>query len=924
MPDGAKSDPSWQRIEELFLAAIDLPSAEREAFLDRECEFDIELRQEAEALLAADDSSGQSIATILEDTAASLFDRDAGKRFGPYQVVREIGRGGMGAVYLALRADHAFERRVAIKVVKRGVDTDAVLGRFRHERRILAGLDHPYIARLIDGGTSGDDRPYFVMEYVEGKPIQEFCQGRSLTIRDRCELFRRVCEPVAYAHRNLVIHRDLKPANILVAGEGSPKLLDFGIARLLSLDPGENTLGPDAASSSALTPAYASPEQRRGEAVTTATDVYSLGAVLFEILTGLMPPCARNVSVERTIGKPSEAVEDGVLRGQLAGDLDNIVLKATHPEPERRYQSVDHLSEDLQRFLTGRPVLAREDSFRYRAGKFIRRHRFAVMGAVALALGITAGVIAVLWEARQAHLQRQRAEQRVGQMVELANRTLFDVHGAIERLPGATEARKQIVGATLDYLDQLAREAANDTRVQSALASAYFRVAEIKGYPTRPNLGDLPGALETYHKSAKILETLIAADPRNGGLKLRLADVDLGIGAVLFALGRQSESVATLNRGIAIVDAALARDPNKIVPRRLASELHQKLAQILIYRDPAMAEQQLLKQLPLDIQVTAEIPNDPDALLALANDYSLLGMTQSRQNRIDKSLQYYGRTVELREKVVGLRPRDVSAQRELMMAYGHVGDSLGSPFLASLGNYAEATESYRKAARIAESMAAADPADKLAQRDLGVVYLRMGTVMASDSQIAESLQTLDRAASILEVVVAAAPKDTGNQIHLAMAYEYKGERLKRLQQYRQALSFYRRSFALASSVFTQNPDNRPAEGQVIAAGEGLSFLLAMLGERAEAVGAVSRMLAAAKHLAAAQDTLGTRAHVARALAAAGDSYNAMARSAADRDAALNYYRQAREIWARFSAGELKPYRRDFETLEQRIARIASN
>ena len=231
-------DESWRRVEEVFLAALDIPPEQRAAFLDQECGDDLELREEAESLLAADSGDGQRIAMLVAENAAGLLDRDSisGKRLGPYQVVEEIGRGGMGAVYAAVRADREYEKRVAIKVVKRGVDTDAVLDRFRHERQILAGLDHPYITRLLDGGTSDDGRPYFVMELVEGRPIQEFCRDRHLSVRERCELFRKVCDAVSYAHRRLVIHRDLKPANILVTAEGTPKLLDFGIARLLSVD----------------------------------------------------------------------------------------------------------------------------------------------------------------------------------------------------------------------------------------------------------------------------------------------------------------------------------------------------------------------------------------------------------------------------------------------------------------------------------------------------------------------------------------------------------------------------------------------------------------------------------------------------------------------------------------------------------------
>src|SRR5579871_438047 len=217
------ADESWRRVEEVFSAALELPLEERAAFLDRECGADSILRQEAESLLAADSGSGNRIAMVVADSAADLFDRPlpdresmSGKMLGPYQIVAELGRGGMGAVYSAVRADREYEKRVAVKVVKRGVDTDAVLERFRHERQILAGLDHPYITRLLDGGTSSDGRPYFVMELVEGRPIQDFCREERLTVRERCELFRKVCEAIAYAHRNLVIHRDLKPANILV------------------------------------------------------------------------------------------------------------------------------------------------------------------------------------------------------------------------------------------------------------------------------------------------------------------------------------------------------------------------------------------------------------------------------------------------------------------------------------------------------------------------------------------------------------------------------------------------------------------------------------------------------------------------------------------------------------------------------------
>src|SRR5580658_6066373 len=306
-------DERWQRVEELFFAAAELHGPARAEFLDHACGSDSDLRRETESLLDTDTLTGDSISALIESAATSLLDSDVmeGVLLGSWRIIREIGRGGMGAVYLAVRADDQFDKQAAIKLVKRGIDTDSVLSRFRRERRILAGLDHPNIARLIDGGTSTDGRPYFVMEFVEGIPIHHYCEQRKLAARARCELFRKVCEPVSFAHRQLVIHRDLKPANILVTADGEPKLLDFGIARLVTTEAGDHTLGIDAGVRP-FTPGYASPEQLRGEAVNTTTDVYSLGAVLAKLLEGT----------------PGDR------------DLEKIIQKATHAEAERRYASV--------------------------------------------------------------------------------------------------------------------------------------------------------------------------------------------------------------------------------------------------------------------------------------------------------------------------------------------------------------------------------------------------------------------------------------------------------------------------------------------------------------------------------------------------------------------------------------------------------
>src|SRR5215207_4568099 len=383
----------WKQIEEVFQTALDLPAVERRAYISGACANDATLREQVEALVAQHEEAGEFIETPALEAVGirppsesqapmplteNFEDPAIGRRIGSYRIVREIGRGGMGAVYLAERADSEFRLRVAVKLIKRGMDTDFILRRFRNERQILASLDHPHIARLLDGGTTEDSLPYFVMEYIEGLPVYRYCDEGKLTVRERLALFRQVCEAIHYAHRNLVIHRDIKPSNILVTADGTPKLLDFGIAKVLNPEIADAiTLDPTATAMRLMTPEYASPEQVQGQRVTPATDVYSLGVLLYELLTGHRPYRLRNraphdvarVICEEEPAHPSvritspddllpanpSAGETGTLnylywsrnatldslRRELAGDLDNIVMKALRKEPARRYQSAE-------------------------------------------------------------------------------------------------------------------------------------------------------------------------------------------------------------------------------------------------------------------------------------------------------------------------------------------------------------------------------------------------------------------------------------------------------------------------------------------------------------------------------------------------------------------------------------------------------
>jgi serine/threonine-protein kinase len=408
----------WRQIEEIVQSVIDTDPADRRTVLGSACGQDAELRKEVESLLAFHEEDDFTSSSAVGDAIKVLDHRNRtlneGRRIGAYRLLKEIGRGGMGTVYLAARADDSFQKQVAIKIIRRGLDTDDIISRFRGERQILATLDHPNITRLLDGGATEDGSPYFVMEYIEGDPVDAYCDRRKLGITDRLGIFQGVCAAVSYAHQNLVIHRDIKPSNVLVSKDGVPQLLDFGIAKLLAsgtvLETKTRTgLRP-------LTPEYASPEQVRGEAMTTATDVYSLGILLYVLLTGQHPYKLGGASlaeIERAIcekepEKPS-AVAPKEWKRRLQGDLDNIVLMALRKEPQRRYASVEQFAEDIRRHLVNLPVSAQPDTWRYRAAKFVQRNKAWVAMAAIAFVSITGGIAASLWQTHVARQERDRA-----------------------------------------------------------------------------------------------------------------------------------------------------------------------------------------------------------------------------------------------------------------------------------------------------------------------------------------------------------------------------------------------------------------------------------------------------------------------------------------------------------------------------------
>ena len=495
------SPADWAAVKALFAAAVAQPAAARDAFVAA-AEVAGPVRTEVSSLLALERATAD--ASFLQVPAAALggaAPARIGERLGPWQIVAELGAGGMGEVFEARRADGSYEGRAAVKLLRRGTDSAAVLRRFAQERQSLARLQHAHIAALFDAGLSGDGLPYFVMELVDGEPIDVAVRG--LPVERRLELFLQLADAVSFAHRNLLVHRDLKPGNVLVDTAGQVKLLDFGIAQAIDAEGGEGgdtTFGRPPP----FTPNYASPEQIRGDAVSTGTDIYSLGVLLYQLLTGVRPTgrnaasladAARSVLDEtptRPSSLPGQITGDPhwlATRRRLAGDLDNVLLKALEKPVERRYASVDAMAADIRAFLTGFPVGARAPTWRYIGARFVARHRVTVAAAALAAVALVAGAAVAAWQAHEATLARDDARARLAELRGVMHELVFRFGDGIAYLPGGMAIKEDLLEGTLAQLEKLAGTAAVDAAIVADIASLHARLAELQGADTSASTG---------------------------------------------------------------------------------------------------------------------------------------------------------------------------------------------------------------------------------------------------------------------------------------------------------------------------------------------------------------------------------------------------------------------------------------------------
>jgi eukaryotic-like serine/threonine-protein kinase len=919
----------WRRIEDLLHEALEKAPNERRSFLDSVCAHDPDLRGEVESLLAYEQSSSgflhSAVGEAVRAIEAASNPSAEGRRVGPYRIIRRIGEGGMGAVYLAARADDQFQKQVAIKLVKRGMDTEYILRRFRFERQILARLDHPFIARLLDGGAADDGSPYLVMEYIDGKPLIEYCEAHGLSTRDRLQIFLRVCAAVHYAHQNLVVHRDLKPGNILVMADGTPKLLDFGVAKLL--DPGDG--GQTVLATRALrmmTPDYASPEQVRGEVITTATDVYLLGAVLYELLSGERPHKIKTssaIDIERAICIDDLVRPSLVARQRkLSGDLDNIVLLAMQKDPQRRYPSALDLSEDIRRHLDGRPVVAREDTVWYRAGKFIRRHKVGVMATALIALSLIGGILAATYQAR-------RAERRFEQVRKLAHSFVFEVHDAIRDLPGSTKARQLVVARALEYLDSLAQESGGDGRLLRELAAAYQRIGDVQGYILNANLGNAAGALESYRKGISLAERLVAGNPADTSARLMLATLQSRVGEMQVYTADMAGSIESLRRAQAIAEKVVASSPgNRDATQELAhihSAMGSAYGRMVKNADAIESTRHALEI----YEQLASAQGENNYASERATCYSNIGMAQARMNDPAAALENYRKALAIQQELVAKNATNIAYKRDLMLAYSHVGDALGNPTLTNVGDTKGAVEAYRKMLAVAESMVSADPSNKLARTDYAISLMRVANAIPEGQDHAEALRLFRQALRLMEELTAENPRNTMIQVNQAFTSERIGNRLLALGDRAAAAESYRKTIAITEALIKADPTEISARRILAGCYIALARTLAAQHDRFGAIETGLKALPVAEHLTTKNASSPRSAtSLAQAYAGMGSVYDALAQSdpgpayrREDRRTACEWYRKSQTSW--MSVKETVPLAKDqFAEMEKTAAAAA--
>jgi tetratricopeptide (TPR) repeat protein len=911
----------WQAIGELFDEAIALPAGERTTWIEQMAGADLELRAEVVSLLESHNAAdGDFVQQEIRD-AVVLFHGLSGKplldtKVGAYRLVRELGSGGMGIVFLAERDDDQYMAQVAVKLIRPGMDTEFIVSRFRRERQTLARLVHPNIARLLDGGTTENGLPYFVMEYVEGVSLKEHVREDGVTVRGRIELFLQICSAVDYAHRNFVIHRDVKPGNIVIDRQGQPKLLDFGICKLLQND----AAGPEETRVQLLTTNYASPEQIGGEALTLLTDVYSLGVVFYELMCGALPRASdavvagRGAFGEKRTLLPSQVASDATTARWLRGDLDTIAMRALECEPQDRYQSVAHFSDDIRRYLEHEPILAKAPTAMYRGRKFVLRHAALVAAAASVLVALSAGLGVSIKQTRT-------ADRRLRQVQTLAGKLVFDVHDAIKDLPGSTPARSLVIRTGTDALELVADAVRGDAKAETDLAKSYRRLGDVQGGANEGNLGDTQAATQSYRKALTLLNMGIS---RRGDLPEAQTERLLVYERLVrmeSATGHTDDALKTVREGIGLGNDALRGRDNRFKASLADLYLDSALAKRAL-RDREGSLQDAQESLRLNREIQASDPGSATVMQSLATTYAAIGMAESWLGRLAEAKGHYSEGVAEMEKLVAANPRSVARRRELMLAYGHVADLAGNPGLNNLGDRAGALAGYRRAMQIGRELHEADPANQRAATDYAIALSRTESVM-DETRPAARMEVQQESLRVLAEASRVSPQSTALKVYQALEFEHLGDSLLAQGKLGPARGAYLNAIGPAEQM--KRLGDTSALLFYIASNERLAEIEIRSGRREEAL----RYAQAGLHgMPQAALTVAQRLIVPRTCAAMGRTYAKLAqsdlRAPSDREQAVRWLKQSLAAWQSVQEEPAfgSPHRQEMQAVSDLLASLS--
>jgi eukaryotic-like serine/threonine-protein kinase len=836
----------WQQIRELLEQALELAPNLRKTFLDSVCSSDPLLRNEVEALLASGDdmSAGFLQSSALAeglgpdiDELGSVGGLQAGQVFAQrFLLIRKLGEGGMGQVWLAEQTS-PMRRQVALKLIKAGMYDAATIHRFQSERQSLAMMDHPSIAKVFDAGATPQGQPYFVMEYVPGLPITEYCDQKKLKMPERLELFIQACEGVQHAHQKAIIHRDLKPANILVVEvDGKPvvRIIDFGLAKAVTPQIGDELLHTQLGHFVG-TPGYMSPEQADTNVsdIDTRTDVYSLGVVLYELLSGSQPfqnPQRQKQSLEELLRKvreedpprpSSKAIADrdsstliAETRGsepkqlarQLRGDLDSIAMKALEKDRVRRYGTASELAADIRRYLTHEPVIARPASAAYRSGKFIKRHKLALAVATVFAMVVIAGAGAIVREAQIARMQQTRAEQHFESLRKLTNSMLFEFHDSIESLPGSTASRELVVSRALEYLEQIDADSPNDPTTLRDLAAGYERIGRIRaeeGHPHLGGAGSFQQANELYEKALAIRQRLANAKPDDPNLQLELLGTMLNVARIDEQFGELNRALALQQRRLEIEEQlARSHDSDDLRYNIAASyigigELKLWLGQYesaLDYERRSLTLNQAL------------LDKNPDSLKMLRGVWRSRGWT-AMVLRYDKKFSEGAaesrKALAISEQLAARDPNNSEFQRFLIADNQSLCECL-----AYSGSFSEVPKLCQRAITINQAMVKSDNSNVQASADLANSNMTMGLALYLMHSPQPALTFEQRADSMYRDVAAHEPDSESNGVDHSVSLIYAGRIEADLHHPEEARKYFEQAKSIMEQLVTRSPEHQ--------------------------------------------------------------------------------------------------------------------